>query len=216
MIYDRDIQSGKRCLLPADIGMDLREIFQVMRLCDPDFLTDKALTFHVPPVDLQEAWMAWMDRVFFPKIGERMLRTHSLAWRDCSYEIRKIDRQLSESLTAPLRFASESAGSLLLTDFIPPAGTRVLPRMLRGYLEGDVPANYAIIFAIRCAIFHISKSQMLCAYLYKEWQCGASDLVKETDLPEVSGVFQRLKLSAFKDVNPLLRENEPDLSAPVL
>jgi len=144
------------------------EIHRVAKLCAPclDYLG--LLTFHRDTTSTEEL-KRWQDLVWTPRILPAIDKAHT-ACKIGSRELIDIDRQLD--IAGPLAKTHRAAGRLLATNFTAPASEPALLKYLEAVKRDESPGHFAVVFAARASVFHISIPMTRAALLFLEMRAA--------------------------------------------
>ncbi len=106
--------------------------------------------------------------VFLPRIEEARVASAAGNWQslaDC-------DRAIDSALPSGVREPSLLAGRVLMAQYAAPKSERLLVRYHGLVDSGSAPGHLAILCALRGAIFHLSPTAILGAYVFLEAKGG--------------------------------------------
>jgi hypothetical protein len=150
-----------------DSGSDLGVIVRAAEICNPflDAMGEVTLEVRGP---VASSVLNWNAAIFSPAIRSAMAdvrREYSLGG---NLEIAGIDCRLESCLPKGLSLQSRTEGKRLIGGLLPPRGDRMLERYRSMVLAGEAPGHFAVIHALRAALFSLPPRVMEGAYLLQE------------------------------------------------
>lgn len=143
------------------------EVWRAISRCHPRWESAGPLTL-VPEPGRPEFWRAWRDAIFFPALIPAMETARSSAACGEFDAIAACARRLDGALDTEAAAKSRAAGALLLANFTPPSGERLLRRFAREVAEGKVPGHLAVVIAVRAAAFSLPPAVVSAIYAVLE------------------------------------------------
>jgi hypothetical protein len=152
------------------------DIFRTLRLCCPHFASRGPATFRPPNGRMLKSWLHWVDVIFIPVVLPAFRSALRHASKDHPDEVRLCDEFIDRRIgCGRARSSSRGEGRRLLREYIPPARARVLERFRIWAQDEVVPGHFPIVFAVRCATFHIPAQLAVASYLFQEWQAATGE-----------------------------------------
>jgi hypothetical protein len=177
-------------------GFALSELSEVVRLCNPNFESMRAISWQVQgPV--ADSWQRWLDSLFEPVLLPHLWRVLELSARQSAREIIALDVELDRSMKPWPRQRSIEAGRLLLQQSTP-RGERLMARLQESIQAGTACGHFATLYSVRCVAFSIPIRAAVFGYLLQELVGGAPNETGRVKLLEatVESVNEFLRISS--------------------
>jgi len=122
------------------------------------------------------SWTAWRDSLFVPVLAPKIEEAWSRAAASDLRGLIACDEALSQALPAEEQAASREAGLRLATQCGVPMLEKCWMRYLDRIVAGAVPANLAVVLALRAAVFHFPPVAALGSYVFLEVRAAGPEL----------------------------------------
>lgn len=127
----------------------------------------------VRPEDVMQGWDAYVESVFQPVIGPRLVDAWQAAVNGRSAGLRAVDELLDQGLEATAAERSRRAGAVLLRTTRGARYQGVLGHYRNEVVAGLAAGHLATVWPAVAHFFQLGLSNVLAEYLRIEWQLGS-------------------------------------------